>query len=92
MVQLSYPHLNIYWWSFKPELSSAKRLTCGFRASIKVLVDLFLDIFNFYKKYCIRVFGTLETVLFRELRPERMDGPARKGRFTTTTSRKPPVS
>ena len=57
-----------------------------------MLVNLFLDIFNFYKKYCITVFGTLETVLFRELRPERMDGPARKGGFTAITSRKPPVS
>ena len=57
-----------------------------------MLVDMFLDIFNFYKKYCITVFGTLETVLFRELRPERMDGPARKGGFTAITSRKPPVS
>ena len=56
MVQLSHPYLNIYWWSFKPELSSAKRLTCEFRTSIKVLVDLFLDIFNFYKSIVVLEF------------------------------------
>lgn len=49
-VDLRRVTLKIYLWRIIPELSSAQRLAWEFRASIKVLGHLFLDIFNFYIK------------------------------------------